>query len=221
MAEPVKSRRYDSSRRRAAAVERRRGILRAAADLFLADGYAKTTIAAIASRAGVSEDLIFTLFGNKRGVLKAVMDVAVGGDDADIPLLEREGPQAVRASTDQQEQIRLFCAGITAQLDRLVPYNELIRTAAEVEPEIAALHEDLHLRQRRTAMTTVASWIAANGPLRDGLSVEQAAATIWTLASPEVYRMLTRHWSWTSHQYQQWLELLLHTALLPHHRPTG
>lgn len=215
MADPVKPRRYDSSRRRAAAVERRRGILRAAAELFLADGYPKTTIAAIAARAGVSEDLIFGLFGTKRGVLKAVMDVAIGGDDTDISLLEREGPQAVRACTDQREQLRLFSAGITAQLDRLVPYNELMRTAAEVEPEIAALYEDLHLRQRRFAMTTLAGWIAANGPLRAGVSTEQAAAILWTLASPEVHRMLTRHWSWTGQQYERWLERQLRAALLP------
>lgn len=166
MAEPVKTRRYDASRRRAAAAERRRAILRAAADLFLADGYPQTTIAAIAARAGVSEDLIFTLFTNKRGVLKHVMDVGIGGDDQDIPLLERQGPQTMRHSSDQHEQLRLFAAGITAQLERVAPYNDLVRTAASVEPEIAALQDDLHLRQRRLAMTTIAGWIEANGPLQ-------------------------------------------------------
>jgi AcrR family transcriptional regulator len=216
MAEPVKTRRYDASRRRAAAAERRRAILRAAADLFLADGYPQTTIAAIAARAGVSEDLIFTLFTNKRGVLKHVMDVGIGGDDQDIPLLERQGPQTMRHSSDQHEQLRLFAAGITAQLERVAPYNDLVRTAASVEPEIAALQDDLHLRQRRLAMTTIAGWIEANGPLQDGITREHAAAILWTLAGPDVYRMLTKQWGWTRENYQQWLARTLEASILPH-----
>ncbi|MGI8529262.1 MAG: TetR/AcrR family transcriptional regulator, partial [Geodermatophilaceae bacterium] len=152
MAEGVKRRSYDSSGRREAARARRQRSLRAAGELFLANGYPRTTVAAIAQRAGVSEDLIFQLFTSKRGVLKEVMDVAIGGDDEEIPLLEREGPQVVRAATDQREQLRLFTAGITSQLDRLRPLNDLMRSAAAVEPEIAALQDDLHLRQRRHAM---------------------------------------------------------------------
>jgi AcrR family transcriptional regulator len=214
VAEGVKRRSYDSSRRREGARLRRRRILQAAEALFLADGSPHATVAAIARRAGVSEDLIFTLFRTKRGVLKEVMDVAIGGDDEDTPLLEREGPQAVRAATDQREQLRLFSAGITSQLDRVQPLNDLVRSAAAVEPEIAALQDDLHLRQRRFAMSTVASWLAANGPLRDDMTVEAAGSIIWTLASPDVHRMLTVHCSWTSRQYQDWLRETLTATLL-------
>ena len=189
--------------------------MQAAAELFLSEGYPRTTVAAIAQRADVSEDLVFLLFTSKRGVLKEVMDVAIGGDDEDIPLLEREGPQAVQAATDQWEQLRLFAAGITSQLDRVRPFNDLVRSAAAVEPEITALQDDLHLRQRRFAMRMVATWVAANGPLRNEMSVEAAAAVLWTLASPDVYRMLTVHWSWSRGQYEDWLRETLIAALLP------
>lgn len=215
MVEPVKRRPYDSSGRREGARLRRRRILLTAAALFLADGYPHTTIAAIAERAHVSEDLIFTLFTSKRGLLKEVMDVAIGGDDEDIPLLGREGPQAVQAATDQREQLRLFSAGLTNQLDRVRPLNDLIRGAAAVEPEIAALQDDLHLRQRRSAMNAVATWVAGNGPLRNDLSVEAAGSVMWTLASPDVHRMLTVYCSWTSQQYQDWLRETLTATLLP------
>ena len=66
MAEVVNTRRYDSTRRRAAAAERRARIVHTAADLFLANGYLPTTMAEIAARSGVSTDLLFRLFGNKR-----------------------------------------------------------------------------------------------------------------------------------------------------------
>ncbi|MEP7054844.1 MAG: helix-turn-helix domain-containing protein [Actinomycetota bacterium] len=215
MADSVKRRSYDSSGRREAARARRQRSLRAASELFLANGYQHTTVAAIAERAGVSEDLIFQLFTSKRGVLKVVMDVVIGGDDEEIPLLEREGPQAVRAATDQREQLRLFTAGITSQLDRVRPLNDLMRSAAAVEPEIAALHDDLHLRQRRHAMHMVATWLTENGPLRNEMTVETAGSILWTLASPDVHRMLTVQNSWTSQQYQDWLRETLTATLLP------
>jgi AcrR family transcriptional regulator len=215
VAESVKRRAYDASGRRETARLRRLRILEAARDLFLASGYPATTVAGIAARAHVSEDLVFRLFGSKRGVLKEVMDITIGGDDRDVPLLEREGPQAVRAATDQHEQLRLFAAGITAQLDRVRPLNDIIRSAAAVEPEIATLQDDLHKRQRRFAMNTTAGWIAAKGPLRDGMSEEQAGAIIWTLAGPEVHRALTQDCGWSGEQYRDWLRHMLTAALLP------
>jgi AcrR family transcriptional regulator len=216
MSAPVKPRRrYDASGRREAARLRRLRILDTARVLFLAEGYPAITVAAIASNAGVSEDLVFRLFGSKRSVLKEVMDIAIGGDDQDIPLLDRTDPQTVRAATDQHEQIRLFAAGMAAQLERVQPLNDLIRSAAVVEPEIAELQQDLHQRQRRFAMNMVASWIAGNGPLRDEMTAEDAGAVIWTLASPEVHRALVVDCAWSSERFGHWLRHMLATALLP------
>lgn len=215
MAEVVNTRRYDSTRRRAAAAERRARIVHAAAEMFAANGYLQTTMAEIAVEADVSTDLLFRLFGNKRGVLKEVMDFAIGGDDADIAFLDREGPQTVRQSADQREQLRRFSVGITAQLGRVAPYKALLESAAAVEPEIAELRDDLNLRQRRVAMTTVAEWVAANGPLRDSMSVDDAAAILWALTSSEVYNMFTQHWQWSSDRYQDWLRQTLQATLLP------
>lgn len=215
MAEPVNPRRYDSTRRRAVAAERRQRIVHTAAELFLANGYVRTTTAEIAKQSGVSNDLVFRLFGSKRGVLKEVMDYVIGGDDDDVAVLERDEPQAMRRQRDQREQLRLFAIGIGKQLRRVAPYNAVVRTAAAVEPEIEALQDDLNLRQRRSAMTTVARWLADNGPLKDAMTVENAAAVIWTLTSSDVYLMLTDVWDWSAAQYEQWLLRTLQATLLP------
>lgn len=215
MTEPVNPRRYDSTRRRAVAAERRQRIVLTAAELFLANGYAHTTTADIAKHSGVSNDLVFRLFGSKRGVLKEVMDYVIGGDDHDVAVLERAEPQAVRQERDQREQLRLFSIGISRQLGRVAPYIALVQAAAAVEPEIEALQADLNLRQRRSAMTTVAHWLANNGPLKDRMAVEDAAAVIWTLTSSDVYLMLTDVWQWTAAQYEQWLVRTLQATLLP------
>ncbi len=84
-----RSRPYDSTRRRAQAVETRREVLRAAHDLFVAEGYGRTTVAAVAARAGVSPETVYAAFGTKANLLHRVWDVTIGGDDRDIPYHER------------------------------------------------------------------------------------------------------------------------------------
>jgi hypothetical protein len=51
---------------------------------------------------------------------------------------------------------------------------------------------------------------------KDGITREHAAAILWTLASPDVYRMLTKQWGWTRENYQQWLARTLEASILPH-----
>jgi AcrR family transcriptional regulator len=93
MSEPVKPRAYNSPLRAERARQTRVRVLDAAAALFLEHGYPMTTLAAVGARAGVAADTVLHLFGSKRGLLKAVMDTVIGGDDEDLPLLERQGPQ--------------------------------------------------------------------------------------------------------------------------------
>ena len=186
-----------------------------ARELFLERGYPATTIAAVARRAGVSADTIYSVFGSKSTLLKEVLDVVIGGDDAQVALLDRAGPQAVRAEPDQRRQLEMFATGITDQLERVRPMDDILRSAAAVDAAAADLRADLQLRQRRESMRTVVAWIAARGPLRDGLSQEDAAAVVWTLTSPEVHLMLRDTWGWSRGRYAQWLQNTLTATLLP------
>jgi AcrR family transcriptional regulator len=195
--------------------ETRRRIVDSARTLFLEQGYARTTVAAVAREAAVSTDTVFAVFGTKLGVLKAVLDTTVGGDDRAVPFLQREGPQAMRAEPDQRRQLELFAAGIATQLERVAPVDQMLRGAAAVDAEAAALREDLQQRQRRRAMRTVVGWLAANGPLREGLSEPEATSVVWTLTSPEVYQMLRGDSRWSRRRYERWLRETLESALLP------
>ncbi|MGI8435028.1 MAG: TetR/AcrR family transcriptional regulator [Nocardioidaceae bacterium] len=190
----------------------RRAVVSAAMELFLELGYAATTIAEVARRAGVSADTIYHLFGSKRSLLKQALDHAIGGDDRDVPFLERPAPQRMRHETDQRRQIRMFAAGMSQQLDRFRPMDDVLRSAAAVDEEIAALRIDVQLRQRRSAMTAIAGWLAARGPLSVGL--DEAAAVLWTCTSPEVHRMFRVDWGWEPAQYENWLRVTLAANLL-------
>ena len=130
---------YDSSLRRRQAGETRARILDAAERLFADRGYVATTVESIAAEAGVATDTVYAGFRTKAGVLHSLLDVRVGGDESPVRLLDRPGPQAVRAQPSQRKQIEAFAADIAGVLERARPVDEIMRNAAAVDPEIAGL----------------------------------------------------------------------------------
>jgi len=186
----------------------------AAVTHFLDTGYAGSTLVAIAGTAGVSVDTVYKTFGSKIGLLKAVLDVTIGGDDTPVGLLDRAGPQALREETDQRVQARMLAAGVSEQLTRIRPLDDILRSAAAVDQEAAALRHDIQVRQRRQAMRTIVGWIAARGPLRDGLSVNHAAQVVWTLTSPEVHLLMCDTGGWSQEAYRGWLEQAVADGIL-------
>lgn len=189
-------------------------MVEAATSHFLAAGYASTTLAEIAGTAGVSVDTIYKTFGSKIALLKEILDVTIGGDDRPVPLLDRSGPQALRDETDQRLQIGMLARGVTEQLERIRPMDDILRSAAAVDEEAAALRADIQVRQRRAAMRTIVGWIAERGPLREGLSANRAAQVVWTLTSPEVHLMMRDTGGWSRRSYRGWLEQAITDGIL-------
>ena len=207
-------RKYNSTRRQAQARETRRQILEAARGLFIEFGYAGTTIEAIAQGANVAPETVFASFGNKRSVLAKLLDISVGGDDQAIPLMQRPGPQAVLHETDPARQLELFAADISGILARVAPFFEVLRMAAKTEPEIAELLSGI-LEERLGNMAQFVQNFASHNGLREGLDNTQAAETVWTLTSPEVYNLFTVDRGWSREQYGRWLADALIRLLLP------
>ena len=216
MADEIKTkpkRRYDSSRRQARARETQREIIEAARRLFMERGYTGTTIEQIAQEAGVAVETLYATFGSKRAVLSRLVGVSVVGDDEPVPLLERQGPQAVRREPDQRRQVGIFAHDMREIMARMGPIFGIMRTAAETEPDIAELLRGI-LQNRLQGITQFARWVVANGPLRDGLAVEDAAETTWALTSAEVHHLLTVDRGWSHDRYEAWLRDILTRLLL-------
>ena len=207
------TRKYDSTRRKAQARETRRLITEAARDLFITRGYAGTTMDAIAQAAGVATETVYVVFGSKRKILAHILDVAVGGDDAPVQLLDRPEPQAVLHAADQRTQIKMFARDIMNILERAAPVMELIRSAAQIEADIYELRQNL-LRRRLENMTAFVSHLAGKGNLRQGVDIPAGAELVWTITSPEVYLLLTRDRNYSNEQYAAWLESTLTRLLL-------
>ena len=215
MDEPKKVKRpYNSSRRRAQARVTRLKIVEAARKLFAEYGYTGATIESIAQEAGVAPETVYAAFGNKRALLVRLIEISVGGDDEPISLLERPGPQAVMQETDVHEQLRLFGQDIAVILERVAPIFESMRLAAKTEPDIADLLHNL-LGERLQNMQKFAYSLSAHGRLRGEMTESEAAETIWTLTSPEVFRLLVTDRGWSREKYSQWLTDALEKLLLP------
>jgi AcrR family transcriptional regulator len=212
MSEPVKRvpRAYNSERRRQAAEQTRQRILDAARTRFVERGYAGTTIAAIAEEASTAAETVYATFKSKTALLEALVRGAVRGKD-DTEVLQQPGPRRLEAETDQRAQLRVFAADVSERLARTAPLLAVVASAAASEPSLAALYGDLHGARMRN-LSSMPPALARNGPLR--VDPERAAQTIWALASPELYALLTGQRGWSRERYAGWLADTLEAVLL-------
>lgn len=211
---PKPKRRYNSTRRQEQMRQTRRQIAEAARQLFTERGYAGATIDAIAREAEVAPETVYAIFGSKHKILWHLMDISIGGDDAPVPLMERPEPQAVLRETDQRQLLGRFARDITQILTRAAAVFEMLRSAGEIEPELADLFQRM-TQERSHNMEMVVQTVAANGPLREGIDTQRAVGTVWTLTSPQVFLLLTRDRGWSPPQYADWLADSLTRLLLP------
>ncbi len=140
MKQTVKPRRaYRSPRREEQASATRRAILDAARELFIEGGYVKTTMQAIAERAGISPATVYATFVTKRAVLSALVDISIAGDDAPVPILDRPWVAELRGEPDLGRRIGLLAHHGRLMLERRAAIDEVLRAAAAADAEIAAM----------------------------------------------------------------------------------
>lgn len=211
----VKSRRPYRSRVRAEqAAQTRLRILEASGELFAELGYVATTIDAVAARAGVAVDTIYAIFGTKKGLLSALIDLRVTGSTEGSDVLAGEGPRALRTMSDRRQMLAGFAADVVARIERVRTIDDVMQSAAVIDPDIADLRARMQ-ENRFSKLRTFTEWLAANGALRRHMDVDEAATIVWTLTSPEVNRLLRDVRGWSSQRYQQWLTTTLPRVLLP------
>ena len=211
---PVKRRPYNRSNRVRQADETRRRIVAAAARLFVREGYAATSIAAIAEEAGVAVPTVYATLRTKANILRAVVDLTVRGDDEGRPLASRAEWTEMEAERDPGKRLALF-----ARLHRQICLREAavfaqIEAAAGTDPEATELLAE-HDERRYETQRRLARSLHRDGHLKDGLSSREAADMIWTLASERTYLALVGPRGWKPALYERWVAEQLTLALLP------
>jgi AcrR family transcriptional regulator len=201
LSEPVK-RSYDSTRRRAQAVETRRAVLRAAHDLFVEQGYGRTTIADVARAAGVSPETIYATFKNKATLLHRVWDVTIGGDDQEVVFHERPEIQAIRAEPDLAKRFMMHARMSTAVARRMTPFRLAVQAAAGNEPTAAEMLAEMD-RQRLVGMGVMAAEAAKTGQL--AVSEQECRDVIWAMTDGLLWHSFVNGRGWSDERYAEWV----------------
>jgi AcrR family transcriptional regulator len=192
----------------------RTAVVAAARTLFLERGYAATTIEAISDQSGVPAATVYRLFSSKLGILKALLDVSIAGDDESVPLPERSHVRALLAEPDPGKQLSGFADITCGIMSRTEPVYRILVSAAASDPEAAALLSS-QTQHRQQGQAQIARALARAGALRPALRERDAADIIHALMSPEVYRLLVGDRGWSTEKYAHWLKQTLASQLLP------
>ncbi len=188
-------------------------MLDAALTLFGERGYGATTIEAISSSADVPQATVYRLFSSKPGILKALLDTSVAGDDEPVAVADRPHVKSL-LTTPQPVDLLARLAAMSVEINtRTAPIYGVLVSAAGSDPEAAALLDDL-TRQRQAGQGHVAAALTRSKGLRPGVRARDAADVIHAIASPELYRLLVIDRAWSADRYERWLADTLTQQLL-------
>jgi AcrR family transcriptional regulator len=184
----------------------RQRVLDAARTLFLERGYASTTIAAVAASAGISPETIYGTLGGKRGMLEAVIDAV-------IPVAPRQDAalEAVAQISAPRARLRAFVAYCCGVLADTSPIHEVIRGAADSEAFAVELRARL-LAERLANQKRHLQHVRL--PLREGLTLRQAAERFCALTSPELHHLTIAELGWSRVRHEAWIAELAERELL-------
>jgi AcrR family transcriptional regulator len=213
VADDVKGRRrYHSPLRIEQADGTRRRVLAAARDLFLARGYAGTTVAAVARAAGVSPDTIYVSLGGKQGLLEGVLGLARSDPEDPAQHDQDHRRDEIGALVDPHQRLRRLVELSCETLARTSPVHAVLRGAADGHPFAADLCTRMLGIRLQIQTRNLQTYLGRS--LRPGLTVKQAAERYSALLSPELYHLLTVEHRWTTRRYSSWMTDLLDHDLL-------
>lgn len=181
----------------------RRKILAAAERLFIEHGYGATTVQDVADAAGVAVQTIYFSFGNKRTLMKELVDVVIAGDDEPVATLERQWFHDATDAPSAAELLERYTAGTADILARLAPVLKVAESAAATDPELAELwrsEED----PRYTVSAETTRVLVTKPDAAEGVEAEYAADVLYGLTSPELYLVMVKTRGWSNEQWRDW-----------------
>jgi AcrR family transcriptional regulator len=206
------TRRYDARRRQYRAEENRERILAEARRLFLADGYATTSVSRIAGEAEVSVETIYKAFGGKAGLVRELWERALQGSGP-VPA-ERRSDEMRARETDPRRIIENWGTFVTEVAPLTAPIMILARTAAASDAELAEVLGKAN-QARLTRMEHNARDLLDRGSLRPGITLDEARDVLWAYSSIELYELHVIRQGWPIERYGRFVAGGMIAALLP------
>jgi AcrR family transcriptional regulator len=176
----------------------------AARRLFGRDGYASTSMEAIAAEAGVAVRTVYSAFGAKREILSLICERWLAEAGA------RELAATVLAEPDPRNRLRGAAHWLTTLYSAGFDVVMMFEAATDDSPETRAL-----LRSKLAGRNQVMDAMIAS--LGDDLTVplEDAQAEFRALAAPGVYHELVAESGWAVDDFEAWVGRILERQLLP------
>jgi AcrR family transcriptional regulator len=184
----------------------RRRVLQAAWELLEQEG-SGVRLVDVANRAGVSRQAVYLHFGDRSGLLVALMDFI------DVSLGAVQIRAHVHGAGTGGESLERFIETMswyTAKIDRVAQVTE---AGKDQDEALAAAWRD-RMGRRQLHLRSIVERIAAEGRLAEGWSVDAAVELLYVVTMPGPWRELTRELGWTAEQYTQHLTRLVRGSLL-------
>ncbi|WP_307040539.1 TetR/AcrR family transcriptional regulator [Agromyces ramosus] len=198
----------DSARRthrQRQAEETKDRVVAAARTLMARNGWAGTTVDAIAAEAGVAPQTIYAAFGNKRALLEGMRGAMLR--DSQIPELMARAAAEPEAS----RRLEFWAKLIRQQMETSFDVISIHRQAAASDPRVAGDY--------RKVLDGRAELFAAfvhelHGDLAPGVSESAATDLLWCFSNEEIYRELVEERGWSADRYERWLGATLVAQLI-------
>jgi TetR/AcrR family transcriptional regulator, regulator of autoinduction and epiphytic fitness len=191
----------------------RRRMIGSARELFIAQGYAATTMEQIAAGAGVAVQTVYYTFRTKGQLLTEVVEVTAAGDYDPVPVAGRAWVREMLSASPAQRVIALGVEHGTAIYERVAVLWPAVGAVAAADPDIDGYWRGV-TANRRSGQRGMVTRVAELGGLRPGLDVERATDLVVVLAGHDVYRGLVQEARWTIPAYKAWLFTTLTQQLL-------
>jgi len=208
------SKRYTSEVRDEQARRTRRAIVTAAGDLFVSQGYAATTIDAIAQAAHVSRRTVFTSVGGKALLLRLTLEWAIAGDDEPVPVADRPAVKAILLERDPRKALTLWVKMVVDIAARVAPIHDVLYAAADADPAAAQMVDELS-QQRMSGATAFIRYLTSLHGLAADVTEQHAAEVCWAIMDGHLYHLLVTQRGWTIPAFTRWLTETLAATLLP------
>jgi len=202
---------YNSTRRQEQAGETRLRILDAARELFVSKGYGRTTIAEIASTAGVAVETVYAAFRNKPTLLRQVWYVSFRGDEEEVRFLDRPEIRSVLAEPDLATRFDRHAVVVTDVFRRIARLLAALQGAAASEPAAAAMLAEWD-EGRLDACTAYAEAAAATGQL--AVSEAECREVLAATMDGALWQRLVAESGWTDERFAAWLGRLWTSQLV-------
>ena len=160
--------------------------MRAARELFTRDGYAATTVTAVAAAAHVSLDTVYASVGRKPELVLAVIDGVLGSSDEPVGLEEREYVKAIRRTPSARGKIEVYAAAVGRLVPQIAPLEDALRRAAEGDAECAAVWARM-LERRSANIMLLAEELRGTGELRTDLSDREVADIVGSTSAVDYH----------------------------------